>query len=188
MLPLRLAVHNTTLPPEARADIRQRVERLPRFYERITSCRVTITVPQRRRRTDHKLYHVRLALTVPQGSIVIDRQPRQTLATALDEAFRAARRRLQDYARRLSGAVKTHGAPPVGRVVEWFPLAGYGFIETATGERLYFDGRAVVGGAAGQVDVGTTVRFEAEAGEHGPQASSVTVARAATAPLEKALA
>lgn len=108
MVPLRLAVHNTELSSQARAGIRQRVDRLQRFYSRITSCRVTIEVPQRRHRTDRKLYGARLALTVPLGPIVIDRQPRQTLETALDEAFQAARRRLQDHARRMRGDEKAH--------------------------------------------------------------------------------
>jgi cold shock CspA family protein/ribosome-associated translation inhibitor RaiA len=178
MLPLRLTVHNTTLSADERADIRARMERLQRYYDRITDCRVTVTVPQRRRRTDRKLYGVRVALTVPMGSLVVDRQPRQTLATALDDAFQAARRRLQDHARRMGGFQKAHGPPPVGRVVEWFPLAGYGFIETSDGDRFYFDGRAVTGNAAGRLDVGTAVRFEAEQGRRGPQASTVTITRA----------
>jgi ribosome-associated translation inhibitor RaiA len=100
MLPLRLAVHHTDLPPDVRADIQRRVVRLQRWYPRIISCRVTIEVPQRRRRTDRELYRARLALSVPQGIITIDRQPRQTLDTALDDVFGAARRRLLDYARR----------------------------------------------------------------------------------------
>src|SRR3990172_3520647 len=81
MVTLRMTVRNAELSPEARADIRQRVERLRHYYDRITNCRVTIEVPQRRRRTDRKLYGVRLALTVPLGSIAIDRQPRRTLET-----------------------------------------------------------------------------------------------------------
>jgi cold shock CspA family protein/ribosome-associated translation inhibitor RaiA len=178
MVPLRLAVHNTELSPEARTDIRQRVERLARYYDRIIQCRVTVGVPQRRRRTDRKLYGVRLALTVPLGSIVIDRQPRQTLETALDDAFQAGRRRLQDHARRMQGTQKAHTAPSFGRVVEWFALAGYGFLETKDGERVYFDAHAVTGRAAGRLDVGTTVRFEASDGERGPQASTVTITRA----------
>ena len=100
MMQLRLAVHNTDLPPDIRAQIGRRVGRLQRWYPRLISCRVTIEVPQRRRRTDRELYRVRLALSVPQGFISIDRQPREALDTALDEVFRAARRRLLDYAQR----------------------------------------------------------------------------------------
>jgi ribosome-associated translation inhibitor RaiA/cold shock CspA family protein len=178
MLPLRLAIHNTTLSPEARADIRRRVESLRRYFDRITSCRVTVEVPQRRRRTDRKLYGVRVALTVPLGSIAIDRQPRQTLETALDDAFQAARRRLQDHARRMRGAQKAHGEPSLGRVVEWYAGPGYGFLETKAGERFYFDARSVLGGAAARLDVGSNVRFAPGEGDRGPQATSVALTRA----------
>jgi cold shock CspA family protein/ribosome-associated translation inhibitor RaiA len=177
MVPLRLAVHHATLTLEDRADVRRRVTRLEHFHPRLTDCRVTITVPQRRHRTDRRLYRVRLVLSVPLGTLVIDRQPSQTLKTALDDAFQAARQRLQDHARRMQGTKKTHRAPALGRVVEWFPLSGYGYLETRDGGRFYFDARAVVGGAAEQLDVGTAVRFEAAEGERGPQASTVAVTR-----------
>lgn len=105
MVRLRLAVHNTALNQPERAAIDRRVRRLERLFGRMTDCRVTIDVPQRRRRTDRTRYHVRLALSVPLGAIAIDRQPRETLRTALDDAFRAARRRLRDYADRLGAPV-----------------------------------------------------------------------------------
>lgn len=108
MLSLQIAVHNTELSPHAEADIRQRVDRLSRYYDRIMSCRVTIDLPQRRRHTDAALYDVRIDLTVPGGEIVVNHQPREELVTALDGAFKAIRRRLQDYARRQRGAVKAH--------------------------------------------------------------------------------
>ena len=101
MLAPRLAVHNTTLSPVERADIRRRAIYLQRYYDRITDVRVTVEVPQRRHRTDRELYSVHVALAVPLGAIAIDRQPRRGLTTALDDAFQAARRRLQDYARRM---------------------------------------------------------------------------------------
>jgi ribosomal subunit interface protein len=106
MLPLQIAVHNTEMSPDAEADIRQRVERLSRYYDRLMSCRVTVDVPQSRRRIDAVLYGVRIDVTVPGGEIVVNRQPRAEFETALDGAFQAMRRRLQDYARRQRGAVK----------------------------------------------------------------------------------
>ena len=108
MLPLQITVHNATLSPAAEADIRRRVERLSRYYDRIMSSRVTVDVPQGRRRTDAQLYGVRIDVTVPGGEIVVNRQPRARLETALDGAFQAMRRRLQDYARRQRGSVKVH--------------------------------------------------------------------------------
>lgn len=108
MLPVRITMHNIDVPRAAAADIAARAARLARYYPRIESCHVTIDVPQGRHRTDADSYTVRIDLQVPGDDILVTRQPRRALATALDEAFRAARRRLQDHARRLRGAVKAH--------------------------------------------------------------------------------
>jgi ribosome-associated translation inhibitor RaiA len=108
MLPLQIKLHHTTLSPSLERQVRARAARLVRFYDRITACRVTIDVPQSRRHSDAKRYGVRVALTVPGGEIVISRQPRADLLTELQRAFEAARRRLQDRARHLRGAIKHH--------------------------------------------------------------------------------
>lgn len=175
MLPLQIAVHNTELSPDVEASIRQRVDRLSRYYDRIMSCRVTIDLPQHRRHTDAALYGVRIDLTVPGGEIVVTHQPREELVTALDGAFKAIRRRVQDYARRQRGAVKAHEPQPLGRVAEFYPLAGYGFLETPDSRRIYFDKNSVLNAAFDRLDVGTEVRFTEEEGEKGPQATTVVV-------------
>jgi cold shock CspA family protein/ribosome-associated translation inhibitor RaiA len=173
MLPLQITVRNTELSPGAEADIRKRIAQLSRYHERIGSCRVTIEVPQRRRKSDAACYSVRLDITVPGGELVVDRQPREQLRTALQEAFSSARRRLQDYARRQQGAVKTHEPQPIGRVSQYYPLGGYGFIETPDGDEVYFDRNSVLDGGFDRLDVGTEVRFTEEAGQKGPQATTV---------------
>lgn len=60
---------------------------------------------------------VRLDLTVPEGEIVVNRDHREDLYVALRSAFDAARRQLDDYARRQRGEVKMHGghSPRRGR-------------------------------------------------------------------------
>jgi ribosome-associated translation inhibitor RaiA len=105
---LQISTRNLRLSPDQDAAIRRRVERLHHYYDRVGECRITIDVPQRRRRSDALRYGVRLVLSVPRGRIVVARQPRAQLRTALDEVFQAARRRLQDHARRLRGDVKKH--------------------------------------------------------------------------------
>lgn len=185
MLPIQITVHNTELSPEAHADIARRAMRLSGYYERLMGCRVTIDLPQRRRHSDAAQYGVRIDMTVPDGEIVVSRQPRRELATALDNAFNAARRRLQDYARRHRGSVKAHEARPLGRVVEIYPLADYGFLESADGRRIYFDRNSVLDDGFGRLDVGSEVHFAEEPGEKGPQATTVTrAARHAVAPPE----
>ena len=118
MLPLQISARNITLSPELEADIRERAERLRLYYDRIMGCRVMVEVPQRRRH-DGSLYHVRIDITVPGGELVIRRRPHEEVRTAVQIAFNAARRRLQDYARRRRGAVKIHQPGALGRVTEY---------------------------------------------------------------------
>ena len=171
MLQLQVAVRNTTLSPALEADIRERAARLLSYYDRIMSCRVVVEVPHRRRH-EGVLYYVHIDITLPGGELVIRRRPHEDLRTAIQIGFNAARRRLQDYARRRRGAVKGHESRPIARVSQYYPIGGYGFLE-ADGRAIYFDRNSVVDGGFDRLDVGTEVRFAEEAGEKGPQASTV---------------
>ena len=123
--------HNAALE----AEVRERISRLEKFYDGLVSCRVLVDVPHRHRR-DGRHFHVTIELTVPGGdAIVITHEPtrhgklkdtgveehlkrsetnsvRRYERVAVHEAFDAARRRLQDFARRQRGAVKAHEIPP----------------------------------------------------------------------------
>ena len=172
MLPLQISVRNLTLTPEMEADIRERAAGLLSYCERVMACRVAVEVPNRRHR-EGVLHKVRIDLTVPGGEIVIRRRPHEDLRTAVQIAFNAARRRLQDYARRKRGAVKRHERQAVAVVTQYYPLAGYGFLTTADGHDVYFDRNSVIGGGFDRLDIGMEVRFAEEQGEKGPQASTV---------------
>jgi ribosome-associated translation inhibitor RaiA len=90
------------------ADIRRRAARLGLYYDRIMACRVAIEVPHRRHRTGSACV-ARIDLTVPGAELVIKRQPGDAFETAIQDAFAAARRRLQDYIRRRRAGVKAKG-------------------------------------------------------------------------------
>ncbi len=177
MLPLQVSLRNVTLSPEMEADIRERANALLSYFDRVTACRVTIELPNRRRHSG-ALHRVRIDLTVPGGEIVIRRRPHEDLRTAVQIAFNAARRRLQDYARRKRGAVKAHEPPPVAVVTQYYPLAGYGFLTTPDGRDVYFDKNSVLDDGFDQLDVGAEVRFTEQRGDKGPQASTVVLHRA----------
>jgi len=176
MLPPRIVAKSISLTPEIERDVRERIERLNHAYGRITSCGVTIEIPRRRHLSDSDQYQVRLDLGLPGGEVVVNRQPANELRTALDEAFHAARRRLEDFARVQRGAVKQHEHEPVGTVTQYYPLSGYGFLESADGRDIYFDAHSVLDDAFGRLDVGSLVHFHEEPGDLGPQASSVRLA------------
>ena len=105
------------------------------------------------------------------------RQPRDELLTAVQDAFDAAGRRLQDYARRQRGDVKRRAEPNRAVVRRLLPYEGYGFLETADGREIYFHRNSVLNAEFDRLETGEPVRFHEEAGEEGPQASTVRVER-----------
>jgi cold shock CspA family protein len=175
-LPLEIAVRNTTVSHDVKRLVREHAARLDRFSDRITACRVLIEVPQRHRIGTPIAYRVRIDLTVPGSEIVVKRQPRDDLLTAVQDAFDAAGRRLQDYARRQRGDVKRRAAPARAVVRRLFPYEGYGFLETPDGREVYFHRNSVVAAGFDALREGSAVRYVEEMGAEGPQASTVTPA------------
>lgn len=195
--PLQVTFRHLAVPPVVERWVRLEAANLNRFYKRIMGCRVAIE--QSHRYVKGSPYRVRIDLTVPGGELVINHEPtlkskaRQTgeteirkhlevsspnkhLQQAISEAFKAAGRRLQDYARRQRGDVKNRQSQPVARVNQLFRAQGYGFLLTGDGREIYFHKDSVLSRAFGRLRVGSTVTFAEEQGEKGPQASSVKIA------------
>jgi ribosomal subunit interface protein len=169
------------------ATIRDRVAALERFSERITSCHVTVDHVGGKRhlahgRSHHRQgtgahYRVSIRLVVPGAELFVGRDPAQhanfeDAYAAVNEAFDAMKRQLQDAERTVRQDVKHHVRPSHGRITRL--LNGYGFLTTEAGRELYFHQNAVVG-AFTRLAVGEEVRFSEHLGEgeHGPQASTV---------------
>jgi ribosomal subunit interface protein len=106
-LPLQIAARGVALGEETETLIRQHAEKLERYYDRIMGVRVMVEVPQRQM-GEPIMHNVRIDMTVPGGEVVVKRQEHPELHTAIQRAFEAARRRLQDYARRQRQHVKEH--------------------------------------------------------------------------------
>jgi hypothetical protein len=132
LIPTQVTFRGLAHSDAIESDIRERVRELEQFYAAIVRCRILIEVPHRHRRRGRQ-FHVRIELTVPGGApIVVSHEPslsrglkdadeplhketeidnvRQHARVAIHEAFAAARRRLEDFAREQRGAVKTHQA------------------------------------------------------------------------------
>ena len=69
--------------------------------------------------------------------------------------------------------VKAHDTPPHGKVTGLFPAENYGMITDSSGREVYFHRNSVVNANFDSLDVDAEVRFVEEAGDKGPQASSV---------------
>jgi ribosomal subunit interface protein len=173
-LPLQITARDISLSEAAEDDIRAKAANLDTYYDGIMSCRVVVEGPVRHHRKGP--FTVRIDLTVPGAELVVDRHADADLYVAIRDAFDAARRRLEDYARRQRGDVKSHEETPRARVSRLFPEEDYGFLETSDGQEIYFHRRSVLHPGFDRLAIGTEVRFAEESGEKGPQASTVAIA------------
>jgi cold shock CspA family protein len=100
----------------------------------------------------------------------------EDVRVAIRDAFKSARRQLQDIVRTMSGATKAHEAPVHGQVSELDPEKQYGFLETPDGREIYFHANSLIEGAFEDLAIGTELRFVEEQGDNGPQATTVRLA------------
>lgn len=194
--PVQVTFRNMKPRESLAAEARARAAWLETFYPDIVGCRVLLEIPHRHRERGRHV-RVRIELSLPGEDVVVSHERtrhgglkdvqegahhkddevegvHKYALVAVHEAFDAARRQLQDLARRQRADVKAHQAPGHGRVVS-LPLGNdHGFIETADGRHIYFHRASVIEGLA-SLAVGSDVAFVEEPGEEGPQASTVRV-------------
>jgi ribosomal subunit interface protein len=119
--PIQIVFQNLDPSPAIEAAIRERAEKLDRFYDRIMNCHVVVEVPHKRHRQG-KLYAVRIEVSVPDDTLLVTRDPAQDHAhedvyVSIRDAFDAMRRQLEEFARKRRGEVKRRqpakpGQPP----------------------------------------------------------------------------
>jgi len=181
--PVEIDFHGFKGNEQLRACVMKNVSLLERRFGRITACRVVIKAPSERHRTGSAC-EIAIRLSLPQGrEVEIGRSEKTERAVdrladplvALNDAFKRARRRLQDHARRMRGHVKSHDGPPIATVKRFDEAGGFGFLETQDGREIYFHKNSLLNDGGRQVGPGTRVTFFEEIGEKGPQASTVKV-------------
>jgi ribosome-associated translation inhibitor RaiA len=126
-LPVQITFRNLEPSPVIEDWVRVEAEKLEKFYSHIIGCRVAIEFPHRHHRKG-KPCHIRIDLTLPGKELVIKREPAPTsksrktraelagkvakdephhdLHLAIHDAFKAAGRRVQDFARLQRGGMK----------------------------------------------------------------------------------
>lgn len=169
----QITARNLELSEFIKEDIKERAEKLDKFYDRIMHCRVVVEVPHQHMHEGIS-YNVRIDITVPGSELVIKREPNIDLDVAIRDAFDAARRKLEDFSRKKRGDVKRHEEATVARVSALFPDKGYGFLTTPDSREIYFHKNSVLKKGFMRLKVGTEVRYVEEEGEKGPQASTVS--------------
>lgn len=189
-IPLQITFRNIDPSESVEARVRERLGRLTKFKDRITSCRVAIEAVRRQKLA--KLFKVRVEIAYPGGEIAVarehhDAQSHEGVYLAINEAFEAARRQLADKAERQAGIVKSHEVPTHGVVERLFPREGYGFVRMPDGQEVYFHRNAVVDDGFAGLEVGAKVRCEIAEGEglKGAQASTVRLLNHNLPPVER---
>jgi cold shock CspA family protein/ribosome-associated translation inhibitor RaiA len=175
-----LIFHDVDRSPWVENYILERVQRLDKFAEGITSCRVSLTQEQASHHKGNRyslLVEVRTPpnhdLAAKKAKIVRDMQTQ--LPALINLAFGAIERQLKKTAQLRRGQVKQPEMNFHGIVEKLFD-EGYGFLRALGDEReVYFHRNSVLHGDFERLAIGTEVRFTPQDGDDGPQASSVQI-------------
>ena len=180
--PLEISFKHLDASDFIRDLVVERVERLERFHPHIIGCRVVIEAPYRSAEGHNPPLGIAVEVDVANRPRIVAKESEAQRAmkgdhlAAINRAFEAIERQLEDANDRQRGEVKAHeNARQTGSVVRLFPEQDHGFIEIAGGPELYFTRNVVTDGSFDQLKVGTMVQVTQASGEGpmGPQASSV---------------
>ncbi len=179
--PLQITWRDVPKSEALEAEIRAKAEKLDAFYEKVMSCFVTV---ERSGARHHKgnLFRIRIDIRVPDKEIVVTRDPSENHAhedvyVTVRDAFDAARRQLQDYARIRRGQVKQHDLHHAAKVLRVFPERDFGILGTPDGREVYFHRNALQNANFDSLAVGTEVAYVEELLDEGPQAKRVSVGK-----------
>lgn len=112
--PLQITFRGMDASPALEEKIREAALDLDSVFDRLVSCRVAVEAPHHHHQQGN-LFQVVIDLRVPGAHLVVDRShaadPAHTDAhVAVRDAFRIAKRRLEEHARRHHGAALGHAA------------------------------------------------------------------------------
>ena len=106
-IPLQITIRDIEHTEALETHIREKAKKLDEFFDHIMSCRVVVEVPHKHHHQG-KQFNVRIDIGVPGSEIVVNHDHAADVYVALRDAFDAAKRRLEDYARKIRGDVKKH--------------------------------------------------------------------------------
>jgi ribosomal subunit interface protein len=110
-IPLQITIRDIEHSESLETHIRDKAKKLDEFFDHIMSCRVVVEVPHKHQHQG-KQFNVRIDIGVPGGEIVVNRDHAEDVYVALRDAFDAAKRKIEDHARKIRGDIKTHQPKP----------------------------------------------------------------------------
>lgn len=105
-LPIQITFRGVANSAALEAAVRERASKLGQFHPHVMSCRAVIETAARHK-TQGKEFVVRLDIKVAGAEIAVNREHSEDAFVAVRDAFDAARRKLEDHARRQRGDVKS---------------------------------------------------------------------------------
>ena len=105
--PIQVTFRGMAPSPALEEAIRERAAKLERFHPRVLSCRAVVEEAARHKQQG-KQFVVRLDIKLAGAEVAINRDHSEDPFVAVRDAFDAARRQLEDHARRQRGEVKSH--------------------------------------------------------------------------------
>lgn len=106
-IPLQITIRDVPHSDAVDANVREKAAKLEEFSTHIMSCRVVVEMPHKHTHQGRQ-FNVRIDIGVPNSEIVVNHDHNEDVYIAIRDAFDAARRQLEDYARRIRGDVKKH--------------------------------------------------------------------------------
>lgn len=172
MLPVQITIRDLPFSPALETNVRKRAEKLNRYCDRITSCRIVIEMMQKHKHQG-KLFNVRIDITIPGKEFATTRKVDEDVYVAIRESFNAIVRQLEEYSKKRHGRVKTHNGVMHGHVARIMPVEGYGFIEGVDGNEYYFSVTNVSYPNSQQLAIGDAVEYMVETLSEGRQAQHI---------------
>ena len=203
-VPPEITIKNVEATPELDKLLQQQIARLERISSHIVSLHVSIEKEQGRHQEGNP-YRVLLDIRIPpnhqlvvkrQSVLHVDAKPQakdepgeeaekhasvtsrkdEPLPALVRRTFDSARRQLETLIERQRGETKAHPQNQVTAFIERLLREdGYGFLRTIEGEQIYFSKNSTLHGEWERMEVGTGVRYSAEEGEKGLQATSIEI-------------
>jgi ribosomal subunit interface protein len=108
-IPMQITIRDFENSAALETHIREKAEKLDEFFKHIMSCRVVVEMPHKHHHQG-KEFNVRIDIGVPGSEIAVNRDHSEDVYVAIRDAFDAAKRQLEDYARKIRGDVKARDA------------------------------------------------------------------------------
>lgn len=101
MVPLKIDYKNYEDHPDLYPLIEEQVEKLGKYFDRITSCHVVVSKPHKRHQNGNN-FHIHIDLHIPGNVVAITREPEKDsrhddVGLAIRDAFKAAKKSMKTY-------------------------------------------------------------------------------------------